>query len=352
MNEPLSPERADELLRSLRQKQGNWIDWGHACEQLQKGGYTNQGIFEETGIEAVYQNLVIVGARVYETLVEANVAEEIKTYYTGPRSDVLYEFRVLDRDRRVAAAQLAKEKNLTADEAKELAKAMKTFSRLSRVPEGFSTQPGDAIAYQCWKLARSKRDLQDRSRLIAKGLKFAQSQTARERVEKLLSDFTVVPSKTAPLLPVYRLELEEELPRIVAIAGTLPLSIERLIAIPKLEVKEPFAIVEMPANVSFMPFPGWQAVLKAEDPVALFSRSDRLPEFPSDTVEEVAILVDRATTQWDANSYFIAEREGNIELFWFEEEPEFPLLGRAILVLRPKRILDENVILEPWQMDD
>ena len=219
MNEPLSQEKADELLRALRQKKGNWVDWGRTCEQLQKGGYSNSAIFEETGIEAVYQNLVIVAARVYDTLVEANVDEAVKTYYTGPHSDVLYEFRILDRDRRVAAAQLAQEKNLTADEAKELAKAIKSFSRLSRIPEGFSTQPGDAVAYQCWKLARSKKDLQDRSRLIAKGLKFAQSSTARERIEKLLSDFTIVPSKTAPLLPVYRLELEEELPRIVAIAG-------------------------------------------------------------------------------------------------------------------------------------
>ena len=108
----------------------------------------------------------------------------------------------------------------------------------------------------------------------------------------------------------------------------------------------------MPANVDFMPFPGWQAVRTAEDPIALLCQSDRLPDFPTENVEEVAILVDRAATQWDVNSYLIAERDGKVEIFWFEEEPEFPSLGRVVLVLRPKRIVDENVILEPWQMDD
>ncbi len=30
---------ATELLRQLRQKQGNWVEWGQACIQLQKVGY-------------------------------------------------------------------------------------------------------------------------------------------------------------------------------------------------------------------------------------------------------------------------------------------------------------------------
>ena len=51
---------AEELLRSLRQKEGTWVEWGKACQQLQKAGYNPQRIFEETGFEPIQQNQIIV----------------------------------------------------------------------------------------------------------------------------------------------------------------------------------------------------------------------------------------------------------------------------------------------------
>jgi hypothetical protein len=41
-----------------------------------------------------------------------------------------------------------------------------------------------------------------------------------------------------------------------------------------------------------------------------------------------------------------------VRIQWFEASPSVELLGQVILILRPKRILDENNLLEPWQMDD
>ena len=43
-----------ELLRKLRQKQGNWVEWGAAIASLQKAGYNPQQIFEETGFEPLW----------------------------------------------------------------------------------------------------------------------------------------------------------------------------------------------------------------------------------------------------------------------------------------------------------
>ena len=61
----------EAIVKSLRRKEGNWVSWGQACQQLQKAGYSSQSIFEETGFEPIHQNQVIVGAQVYATLVGA-----------------------------------------------------------------------------------------------------------------------------------------------------------------------------------------------------------------------------------------------------------------------------------------
>lgn len=191
-----------------------------------------------------------------------------------------------------------------------------------------------------------------RSRLIAQGLKFAQSPSAREAIEKLLSDFTVVPSRTAPLMPVYRLEVEEELPRIIPLAGSLPLKKIAFEQITALAVQEPFRAVQISGNVTVVPVPGWQVMLKAIDPIGIFCLSDRLPKSLGDKPEQVLVVVDRQVRDWDVNAYFLIEQEGQLELRWFEEPPELQLLGQVILILRPKKILDENNLIEPWQMDD
>lgn len=348
----LSQEDANQLLRSLLEKQGTWVDWGQACYQLQQSGYDGQEIFEQTGFQSSQQNLIIVAAQVYESLAKAEVSEALLTYYLGPKSDVLYELRILNQDQRVAVAQLSHEKNLLASEAKEVAKTYQNFCRFSQLPEEFTNHPGDAMAYQCWKQARQKKDLQDRTRLIAKGLKFAHSLTARGAIEKLLSDFTVVPTRSTPLLPLYRLEEQAEMSRIVPVAGSLPLSQNDWDGVKALTVVEPFNLVSYSGTGTLVSLPGWQAMLKAIDPVGIICSSDRLPKSLPGQPEEVLVVVDRGITKWDANSYFLIEEAGELGFKWFEEQPNVSLLGQIVIVVRPKKILDENNILEPWQMDD
>ncbi|MGK7952776.1 MAG: RuBisCO accumulation factor 1 [Xenococcaceae cyanobacterium] len=348
----LSKEEAQELMRSLLHKEGSWVDWGKACQKLQKSGYNTSEIFEATGFQASQQNLVIVAAQVYSSITEANLPEEVLAYFRGPRSDVLHEFRILNQEQRAAAAQLAYDKKLDIDGAHQVARAVKDFSRLSQLPAGFTRHPGDAVAYLCWKNARQKKDLQERSRLIAQGLKFAHSQTARESIEKLLSDFTVTVAHTAPLLPIYRLESENELPYIIPLAGAFPLSRQTLETVTQVTREEPFGNIKVTSGGLFVPVPGWQAILKASDPVGIFWSSDRLPTSISGKVEQVLVIIDRAVQTWDVNSYFLVEAEDKLELQWFEEAPDLAIIGQLVLIMRPKRILDENNILEPWQMDD
>lgn len=348
----LNDTEAQDLLLKLRQKQGSWVDWGKMCQTLQKSGYDASVIFEETGIEASYQNLMIVAVQVYDSLVKENASEDLLTYCQGPRSDVLYEFRILNQQQRLLAVQLAQEKRLDVDQARLVAKAIQTFFRYAQLPQGFTAHPGDAVAYQSWKQARSKKDLQERSRLIAQGLKYAHSATARSQLEQLLSDFTVVAPKRAPLLPLYRLEAEEELPRIVPIAGQLPLTTTQVEAVPSLEEIEPFRIIQATPNTQYLPLPGWQMVLKAQDPVAILTQSNKLPNLANNSIESVVILIDRKQKDWNDQSYFLVEKNEELAVQWLAEEPNLKIVGQVVLILRPKKILDENNIIEPWQMDD
>lgn len=349
----LSPEAAKEIMVSLLKKEGNWVEWGKATQKLQKAGYTPQQIFEETGFQASHQNLIIVASQVYESVASSKVPEAVLTYYLGPRSDVLYEFRILNQEQRASAATIAQEKRIEAEEAKDVAKAIKEFGLFRQLPAGFTEHPGDAVAYNFWKLAKQKKDLQQRSPLIVQGLKYANSQSAREAIEKLLIEFAgATPEKKAPLLPIYRLESEEQLPVIIPVAGNYPLTSKDFQAVKCVTSEEPFRVVEANDKVKLMPVPGWQVVLKASDPVGIFMPSDQLSKQIAGKPETVLAVIDRSCKQWDVNSYFLVEYQEGLEIKWFAENPDVSILGQLILILRPKKIIDENVITQPWQMDD
>ena len=348
----LSPEEASKLMNSLLKKEGSWVDWGKSCQILQKAGYPSQDIFEETGFQSSQQNLIIVASQVYESLVKNKASEETLSYYRGPKSDILYELRILNDEQRLAAAELAQAKVLEVEDAHDIAKCYQEFLRLAQIPTGFSRVPGDAVAYQCWKRAKQKKDLQDRSRLIARGLKFAHSAAARGLLEQLLVDFTVTPTKTAPFLPTHRLDAEEQMARIVPVVGTLPLTRDNLDNVPSLKATESFKIVQTSSLGYLASLPGWPVVIKAGDPVAFLATSEQLPRSISSKLETVLVVVDRSVKEWEENSYFLVERDGQLELMWFEHSPTTELLGKLIIILRPQSILDEDNITEPWQMDD
>jgi hypothetical protein len=351
-NSQLSEKATAELLQILMYKQGTWVDWGKACQQLKKAGYKPQQIFEETGFQPSQQNLIIVAAQVYESLIKGQASPDVTEYFQGPRSDILHEFRVLSNEERIAAAQFAMEKKFDVDVAHEVTKAMKDYAALAQKPDNFSAHPGDAMAYQYWQLARKKKELQERSRLIAKGLKFAHSQTAREEIEKLLTDFTVVSTAKAPLLPVYRLESENDLSQIIPVVLSLSVSRQEFEAVPNLEKSGEFQVVNFSGNCALISLPGWQVILNIKDPVGILCQSKQLPQPIPGKPEEVLAVVDRALCDWNSQSYFLVEDEGKLDIQWLEDSPTVPIIGQVMVILRPKKIFDENAIAEPWQMDD
>lgn len=350
---------AEELLLMLRRKQGTWVEWGQTCQQLQKTGYSPQQIFEATGFEPIQQNQIIVAAQVYASIAAAVTPEQplvaVRSRFERSGSDTLYEFRILNQSERVAAATLVVEKGVDSEGAREVAKAMKEYARLATPPANFADYPGDAVAYHYWKLAKQQSELPERSRLIAQALKFANSDTARQEIGKLLTDLTATPSVPVPRLPLYRLETESEVPKVLPVVGQLPLTVEDLQAVPLLEEEEPFGIVKFSGTGAWAPIPGWQVVLAAADPVVILAESHDLPNMPESSNELILVVCDRAQRQWDVFSYFVVDagtNETGLQIQWFDTAPNLPILARVLLVLRPKRVLDEGYNKDPWQMDD
>jgi hypothetical protein len=358
-----NPIDADALLLALRRKQGSWVEWGQACQQLQKAGYDSQTIFEGTGFEPIQQNQIMTAAQVYQSLVNHPADATVLAHFQARGSDILYEFRILNQALRAKAATFALSKQLDADVAHDLAKAMQDMQRLGRLPEGFSDAAGDAVAYHAWKAARQKSDLQERSRLIARGLSFAESESARKELEKLLTDFTVVKTKANPRWPVYRPEEGESLPRLIPVAGNWPIQLSDLQAVPGLEETGPFRLVQHSGVGAWVCLPGWQVIERAEDPVGILCNSEFLdgPEFMG-SPEDILVVIDRAERDWQADTYFLVAAvadapEPALRLEWFSDAPEQNLLGRllgkVIVVVRPKKVLEEAAVAQDlWQFEE
>jgi len=72
-------------------------------------------------------------------------------------------------------------------------------------PDGFSSHPGAVATSVGSRLGKGRSPRT--ARLIARGLNFVHSG-ARQQIEKLLTDFTVVKTRPAPRMPIYRSDTE------------------------------------------------------------------------------------------------------------------------------------------------
>ncbi len=348
-----TPIDSDELLLMLRRKEGNWVEWGKACQQLQKSGLNPQAIFEATGFEPIHQNQIIVGAQVFESMMSVGVAPATKTHYQRVGSDSLYELRILSTEDRAATADYLFNRNIDSEGSKEVAKAFKEFSYMKQPPDGFSHHPGDAIAYQYWRYVKQKTDLADKTRLIARGLMFAHTQSARNQIEKLLTELTAQPRRTAPTLPIYRLEADEELPRTFPIVGAFPLATQVLASVPHLQNHGTFQVTDSSWTGGWISLPGWQILCKAEEPIAIFADEANFPVKVSVHSKEMLLVLDRSVTEWDEFNYFAIDRDGRIAIEWFDAAPSIPILGKLLLILYPKSLVESGHAQQDiWEMDD
>lgn len=348
----LNESEITEILQRLRRKEGNWLEWASSCQQLQKSGLTPQAIFEATGFEPIQQNQIITAIQVYQSIEAGQANSQTLEHFRQRASDCLYEIRILNQQERVWGAELIQSRGLDADGAHEIAKALKNAGRI-KIPESFPETGGDRVAAYYWNLARQQSELAERSRLIARGLSYAQANTARQELEKLLVSGVISAPKSAPRLPFYRLESEEEMPRIIPLVGQFPITVQALTELPKLRESGVFGVLESDQAGAFVPIPGWQVIRQAQDPIAILAKTTDLPNIPAEQpTEEVLMIVDRGQLAWNSENYFVVDQAGQVMLNWSASEMTAEILGQVILILRPKRILDETATFDTWLIDE
>jgi hypothetical protein len=135
------------------------------------------------------------------------------------------------------------------------------------------------------------------------------------------------------------------------VAGQLPLTSAEFKDVPILQTTGSFQLVQLTKQQIVVAIPGWQVVLKAQDPVGILCNTSQLSA-KTGKPEDVLVVVDRGEQEWNADSYFVVDQSGQLGIQWFADAPDVPLLGRIILVMRPKRILDEGLSLDVWQIDE
>ena len=351
----LDPETCQALLQLLRRKEQTWVDWGKACQQLQRSGYSSVQIFEETGLEPIQQNQVIVAAQVWDSIVPLGMPPSVQAYFQQRGSDLLYELRSLTPPQRLQAASFAQERQFDADQTRALAKAYREFQQLRERPPGFRDHPGDALAYQYWRWARERSDLQDRSRLIAQGLQMVQSPEARQQLQSLLLEWAPQPHQVPPRWPFYRLNAEEGAPLILPLLGKLsePLA-EPDVSTPQPQTESGFAVYTLSPG-GYVAVPGWSIIQDCQQPVALLAQVGDLPHLGTlgndlglQEADPLLIIVDRAKREWQADRFFWVKRSGsgvdaNL-LEWLPQEcpvsEGVEIRGQVILALRPPRQME------------
>jgi Rubisco accumulation factor 1 alpha helical domain/Rubisco Assembly chaperone C-terminal domain/Rubisco accumulation factor 1 helix turn helix domain len=340
------------LLLMLRRKENNWVEWGKACQKLQKSGLNTQDIFEATGFEPIHQNQIIVGAQVFDSMMKVGISPAAETHYQRQGSDSLYELRVLSQEDRAATAEYLFSRNIDSEGSKEVTKAFKEFSYMRQPPAGFTHHPGDAVAYQYWRYVKQQNDLTEKTRLIARGLMFVHTQSARSQLEKLLMELSAPSKLSAPALPIYRLESDEELPRTIPVAGVFPIDSNTLADVPKIAATGSFQVIKTNWAGGLVTLPGWGVLCKAEDPVAIIGDLDNLPIKISNQSPETIVVLDRSVTEWNEFKYFAVDRDGKIAIEWFDSPPTIPIIAQLVLVIHPKRPIDPDTPKDLWELED
>ncbi len=95
---------------------------------------------------------------------------------------LLYEIRMLTAQQRADVAAYIVQRRLTPPQAQMLSRAVKEYERRRSERDGFSSAPGDVLAFKYFRDAAECRREDEKQRCIDKGLDVAVTEGARRRL--------------------------------------------------------------------------------------------------------------------------------------------------------------------------
>lgn len=166
---------------------GTWQERASAIRELQEQmGFTTEALYGATLVSYDKQTAMVVALQVYNSLVSAGTSEDLLSQLRDSEIELLYQLRTLSVSQRKAAAEYMMENGLNMSGVRELAKAIKEHERRPQGREGFTTAPGDCLAFMLHRAAGEAADAEVKESFVQQGLSVVVSETARQR----FSEFT------------------------------------------------------------------------------------------------------------------------------------------------------------------
>jgi hypothetical protein len=346
----------DEMLRNLQSNKGFWHQLATYLPKLQREGIDGTIIEEMTGIDRKTQNMWINSSMVYGSLRKSGKVPNLEFFDQDGAETLLHELRFLSVNQRVDAANYIAENCLNDVESVVLARAVKEHERRKGENEGFSSTPADCLAYKHYRDAIENKKTEDVEQYIKKGLAVAESDSAREVLERLARTTGVkAPEEMVEAkLDVVRLMKEEVGYRPIPLAGVLnSLDPEKVRNAPKVSstgVFGKFSIPKEGVEMDWMPLPSWTSLSLASHPVAIelpnCADLEALRVVTGIETEKDAlklqgaglIVIDIGADKNDPGAYFVGKKAGSetydvLELKNIDDSST--VLGRVLFICRP-----------------
>ena len=263
----------DELLTILTERTDVWHRMAKYITQLKTEGVGSEIIDDVAGINALEQNLWVVGTNVYKTLEERKCSEDLLEYFSTPGAEkLLYPLRVMTAEDRQTCAEYIAAEELDEKQSEQLVRAMREHARRTYDDDRlmFDYNPGDCLAYKYYRDALEEtRTEEKRRQIVQKGLDRATSDRGREALEQILVEKE--DDETKGRIPVVELDDEEFDTCLLSIAGGLQdLTVQDLKGASATNRKGAFGIVTVgKAEEDWISLPMFQPFVAGFDMVAI-----------------------------------------------------------------------------------
>ena len=288
----------EDMLNILTERTDVWHKLARYITLLKREGIGSEIIDDMAGIDALGQNLYVVGSNVYKTLEERGVAEDILAFYSNPGAEkLLYPIRVMTAQDRQTIGEYVCQNDLDEHQCEELVRSMREHSRRTYDDDRlkFEYNPGDCLAYKYYRDAiEETRNADKKTEIVQKGLKRATSKLAIETLEELLLEKDE--EEVQGRIPVVELDEDEFDSIILSIAGSFDtLTSKELKDASRTNKKGPFGILTPEkAGEQWVSLPLFQPLVTGFDMVAItVDNMMALKAFGAQTGGPGIIVVDR-----------------------------------------------------------
>ena len=329
------------MLQLIRQRAGLWHKLATFIRPLQSRGYQPNDIFEACGVEPKEQALWVTWLQCYASLKDGAEFDNEKLSYFDDEfrgAPNLSQIMYLPAKVRAQAAMFIVENEFEDAQSRELVKAyeIKRSNVNTIAARDFNDTPGDVLAY---KLYRDILELQryqgeeEATKIYDRGIKYAASDTARERLGSAVKMFTMAMEtgtstvaaadaagneNVAAEVQVVRLEEHEYQFKPIPVLGNLNSVTSAKVRSAATLQKDGniFGVFSPQGNNDWVALPSWELLEFSTSPFALFCDDTSKLDVKGvkDKSEPGLLIADKAVTTPAFGKYYLVAKTSSLVL--------------------------------------